>query len=483
MLLTILMPTRGRPLLVNSQLRVLSTILADRDDVEVLISDNADTPQIFDVPAGLDVRVVRPERVLHTAEENLFFGYEHSLGEYVWSLGDDDTPIPHAVERLLDLCSSGRFDGLVFDNAVGTVDGFLALPQKVGATQLVSACSYNVILTRLGFWGHCAGISLMVVRRSIIDVEHFNSTVAQSGAIYAHVFAWAHALRDKQCAFVSVPLVIYRANEADVAAATGKGNQHWQRYADEANVYLNYPWTLGFMRKFESACAQGVLQRGDLRVALEFRTDGTRFPLITAVIASMFDALLPVASGRAIRPTENEVREFCNLVRKEAPELDPLLAHFESAARSEPAGRAWNRKRMTQLLDSRSAFLRSADAFPLQLCFVRMERNHWIFNGSHGWVAVPEGTPGSLLLDIHRSFDANPVSGLFADDEVLLTRKLLAMGNGKDSTNTPASPRINVASLAAVHVTKSRLVFHALPVWLRRLLMPLARTLGPRLRK
>jgi glycosyltransferase involved in cell wall biosynthesis len=103
---SVLVPTRGG----GAYLRgcIDSVLAAAGDDVEVVVSDNANEDETASILAGYAgearVRVVRQDTVLAVAD-NWNAAYRASRGDYVLMLGDDDALLPDCFEvlrRLLD---------------------------------------------------------------------------------------------------------------------------------------------------------------------------------------------------------------------------------------------------------------------------------------------------------------------------------------------------------------------------------------------
>jgi len=92
---SVLVPTRSGGAYLRGCLE--SVLSAAGDDVEVVVSDNANDDETTDVLAGYasddQVRVVRQEHVLPVAD-NWNAAYRVSRGEYVLMLGDDDALLP-----------------------------------------------------------------------------------------------------------------------------------------------------------------------------------------------------------------------------------------------------------------------------------------------------------------------------------------------------------------------------------------------------
>jgi abequosyltransferase len=105
--LSICIPTFNRA----SHLRHLtqSILLQDREDLEIVISDNASTDETMEVVAELrfahrNIRYVRNESNIG-ADMNLLNAVSNARGEYCWLMGSDDIIEPGAVQAVLAVLS------------------------------------------------------------------------------------------------------------------------------------------------------------------------------------------------------------------------------------------------------------------------------------------------------------------------------------------------------------------------------------------
>ena len=105
-LLSICIPTFNRANQLKEQLRKLIPQL--NDEVTLTIYDNNSDYDINGSLAGLDLSRVRLVHNLINvgADANIAKCFEHSLGEWLWVLGDDDLVLENAVENALDLIKS-----------------------------------------------------------------------------------------------------------------------------------------------------------------------------------------------------------------------------------------------------------------------------------------------------------------------------------------------------------------------------------------
>lgn len=112
MLFSIVIPSRNRPHLVRYALR--SVLDQSFDDFEIIVSENNPTEEIKGIVEKIGDKRIRyfcTKRVM-SMPDSWEFGLNHSRGDYVTILGDDDAFLPHTLERIEKIIS-GRDPQLV----------------------------------------------------------------------------------------------------------------------------------------------------------------------------------------------------------------------------------------------------------------------------------------------------------------------------------------------------------------------------------
>jgi hypothetical protein len=131
-LLCLCVPTYNRAALVARLLDALEHEIGDRDDILVLISDNASPDATPEILAAAGARL--PWLRVHRQPENIGpfanaeWVIEHAPpAEYLWTFGDDDLPYPGTLARTADLLREHRpvwlFHPYRYVDGEGTVTG------------------------------------------------------------------------------------------------------------------------------------------------------------------------------------------------------------------------------------------------------------------------------------------------------------------------------------------------------------------------
>lgn len=167
--------------LTRNLANIYSQISGERDDLEVLVVDNASQDKtqevvrsFFDYPNFRYHRNVKNVGMLG----NLAVTAQRARGEYVWIIGDDDLTRAGCIAKVLDVLHQHPSIGLVYLNY-----GYTSEANPLGITNLEAFLdAYNVL--------EPAGPDeLSTVRQLAAKNENFYT------AIYAHVYRRDHALR------------------------------------------------------------------------------------------------------------------------------------------------------------------------------------------------------------------------------------------------------------------------------------------------
>lgn len=164
-LLTFAIPTFNRleclRLLVDSVSTQIARLSAQGRRVELLICDNASSDGTANYLGGLGrregLRVIRhPSN--RGADENMIHCFRHAHGKYLWICGDDDLPVPGALDLVMD-CLERDDPALLYLPAKwhsGNLAPFLTERPQPGAILAVDAMSLalraNAYITFISSW-------------------------------------------------------------------------------------------------------------------------------------------------------------------------------------------------------------------------------------------------------------------------------------------------------------------------------------------
>lgn len=156
-------------------------ISADRQDIEVLVVDNASTDKTPEIAARFflkpNFRYVR-NRTNVGMLGNLAVTAQHAKGEYIWILGDDDLTRPGCINNVLEILRTHPDLALVYLNY-----GYTSEPNPLGITDLRAFLeAYNVLEPE-------GPDELSSVSQLAAKTENFFT------AIYSHVYRRDHAMR------------------------------------------------------------------------------------------------------------------------------------------------------------------------------------------------------------------------------------------------------------------------------------------------
>lgn len=189
--LSITIPTYDRlPRLVETLKALLSSSLPP--EVEVIILDNHSPvelePQIRALPGGdsTSVKIVRHSANIGLAA-NILRCFEYASGDWVWTLGDDDIPYPHAIQTILrELGKTEDRDILLkFNSANG---GMVTEGKRIYTLEELSMrCSY------IDFYSNFLFISSSVFRRKFV-LERLGVGYHWGYSLSPHVAIVLHAM-------------------------------------------------------------------------------------------------------------------------------------------------------------------------------------------------------------------------------------------------------------------------------------------------
>ncbi len=284
MLLTILIPTRNRRRRVKPLVAGLIANLpaASRGQVEIVVLDNASTDGTSDSLQPLlseTVRLVTRPELLPTSEQNVFDGLQHARGEFVWFHGDDDLPRFNSVARLLDLLRDDPADLFISNFRVMDKEGKLASVAQIRGAPHDVEMDLVGIIKRVGMINTLSGWSIIVARRSMLDVQ-VAERIMQTSIIYAHCFWFLECFADARVRFLSEPLVDYRVFHHK------KG---WQDYTAERDVGYLFYWHLALLRLYKQAIDRGVITPADISQTYEYRHNGTRYRAIDEIVFKLIE--------------------------------------------------------------------------------------------------------------------------------------------------------------------------------------------------
>ncbi len=200
MVLNITIPTFNRchdlaNLLRSIELEVESLIR--KEDVSVTVLDNQSDDSTAEICNSFANRLPGFFYSKHLTNlgltRNMYEGLAHSRGEYVWMIGDDETVLPGALNRILEQIRSNPRDLYIFN--------YSSEPSEANTPHLKSnydrsICDRSDLLNNLVLdWGFlwCLGnLGMVIARRGLlndIDYESYKDCVFAQAAWYLEAFS------------------------------------------------------------------------------------------------------------------------------------------------------------------------------------------------------------------------------------------------------------------------------------------------------
>jgi hypothetical protein len=386
-ILTILIPTRNRPLQLNATLLNLTRSLANLSAVEILVCDNSDSGlnEIYSDPR---IRVVRPIEVLDTAEENLFFGIPHAEGTYIWPLGDDDVVLRSGLEKLLSECEIGRFDAFTMNTRNVTNEY-----QSMGWSRVICfeerlVLPYEQFLERVGYWSIPAGISLTVFKAELISEKSIDLVQNLRSRIYSHVTLLALVLKGKDFAFINTDLVEYRTNLHDTSHQT---TDHWTSYSSKKNLNDRFFWLNGFIEHLKFLEENKAINPNYLSMALDIGHFNHRLPLLEHMLGMFIDQILIDIREDSIIPLSyDEASELLDYFEEKAP---TLIGYFQFI-RYNLSNKSSLRKKIQEMEELKSKWERERASYPFRRFYDGRIYGYFIYDTPLGWLALPQRSQG-----------------------------------------------------------------------------------------
>lgn len=234
--LTIAIPTYNRADDLRRLLGVLAQELGEIDDsIDIVICDNASTDHTREVIERF-VEQTPAARAIHQAtnlgmDGNFCACAESVRGEYFWLIGDDDLPVPGAIQALVSLLKREKPDLLYMDSR-WLPDVSIAAKEPVVGPLRVSDLSQEAFGRRVHVW--TTFLSAMIVRRTNL-LDDSRSLRAFYGTHLTQMAWIMERLREgSRFLHVRTPCVLATAGNTGGYAAIKVFGEHFPRIVRES---------------------------------------------------------------------------------------------------------------------------------------------------------------------------------------------------------------------------------------------------------
>jgi glycosyltransferase involved in cell wall biosynthesis len=269
--LSICIPTHNRSHLLRESLAsILASADRYKDQVEIVISDNASTDSTAEVVEvfrgkGHTINFVRQKENIGP-HRNFRAVAEKSHGRYVWLFGDDDKMAIEAVGEVLERIQDGA-DMVVCNISVWSHDfTSLVRPNFVSCRNDLLFSDHNEVMRTIGL--HVGYISAV-----ILDKKKFLEVPISEYMLFdkddsAFMFSFYYVIRScSHIVFIAAPLVLNRGAELkfDLALNKCKSAETFHT-VQQRNAQWNRCFAEGFPRTLDAFADKGY-HRSDVRSA------------------------------------------------------------------------------------------------------------------------------------------------------------------------------------------------------------------------
>lgn len=258
-ILSIIIPTRERATYLAHSIRTCTACV--RDDIEILVLDNASTDETKSVVAAsrdARLRYYRSDSRV-SMRDNFERGINLSRGEIMCFIGDDDGVLPQAVDRLPDAFKHYDVDAIAAARAhyfwpdlISTRQGLALLPRHSS----VALCSSREILRTLlrhNDYYRLPCVYHGFVRRSLVErvIEKQGRFFLSSQVdIFSSI---ALSMEGIRYAFLKSPIVV------NGASRRSNGASHFGGGDEQEKSLWNSEEDVGFLPGFERSSTIGSL--------------------------------------------------------------------------------------------------------------------------------------------------------------------------------------------------------------------------------
>ncbi len=261
-ILSICIPTFNRGSYLRECLESIFTSSSEyRDQVEIVVSDNASTDDTRQIVEGFQrtghtIHYVRQKKNVSSCV-NYRAVAEQAQGQYVWIFGDDDKMAAEAVGAVLERIQDGA--DLVICNASVWSHDFTApiKPRFVSCRNDLSFSNRNKVMKTLGL--HLSYICAVILdRKKFLEVpflEYMSFDQDGSGFLFS---VYSVICSCRYVAFIATPLVLKRGAELkDDIALSNRKSTETVFLIQQRNAQWNRFFAEGFPRTLDALADKG----------------------------------------------------------------------------------------------------------------------------------------------------------------------------------------------------------------------------------
>lgn len=253
-LLSVCIPTYGRPMYTLETLKSIAPQMTK--EIELVIVDDDSGDGTFDIVSlfqkanpKLNIRVEQNKKNLGF-DNNVLKVMGKGKGKYLWLFGNDDIINPGAIKKILKVIKAKKNISLIHVNYSRYDD----LLKKITAKKMVSGISRDIYFDNFedfyfkktsDSYFKYLGTNTITMSTDIVSRKEWNKAAKNlseySKHNFIHSFVIATAIKNNHnIVYIAKPIVQYRANNHRVWP-----NDIWKDYN---NVLLNYLSSIGYSK-------------------------------------------------------------------------------------------------------------------------------------------------------------------------------------------------------------------------------------------
>jgi hypothetical protein len=208
-------------------------------------------------------RFVQATRYHLTAEESALSASKYAQGKYLWIVGDQRYFLIEGLKLLDSWLKLGKDDICYFNSIWATNSGYVTGEVSTHMNKAEVEISYREFVIRSGHNYMATAFGNWIFKRELLELDIWSEIINECGPHFSHVTALLTTAAGSKVKCFATAISL-----AEEKKYHNGDNSEWVDYAERANKYRFYPWTLGLVRQFNYLIEKKVFTHELLRIAM-----------------------------------------------------------------------------------------------------------------------------------------------------------------------------------------------------------------------